>query len=160
MVGRREVRRARVCAGARALIAQSVFVARGADGSATVDLAALAFASGDDDVHLAGCGAAIHGSVICAADGTALYASSGDVAVDQFSFHVVSADGEQATGSVTVVGEASDLPQTGPAPGRAPADDDGVSTPIVPRLPEENEQTSRGGVFAPLIGTLDRVGAR
>ena len=146
--------------GPDALIAQSIFVTRGADGSATVDLAALAFTSGDADVHLAGCGAAIHGSVTCAADGTALYASSGDIAVDQFSFRVVSADGEQASGSVTVVGEASDLPQTGPAPGLGSGNEDGVSTPIVPRPPEENEQTSRGGVFAPLIGTLDRVGAR
>ncbi|GAA1811085.1 Ig-like domain-containing protein [Agromyces neolithicus] len=145
--------------GPEALIAQSVFVPRGADGSVTVDLAGLAFSSGSSDVRLAGCGAPIHGSVTCAADGTAIYASSSDVAVDQFSFRVVSADGEQASGSVTVVGEASDLPQAGPAPAQGSRSDDGVSTPIVPRLPVEGEQTSRGGVFAPLIGTLDRVGA-
>ena len=146
--------------GPDALIAQSVFVARGADGAVSVDLAALAFASGGGEVRLAGCGAAIHGSVACAADGTARYASSSVVAVDQFSFHVVSADGEQASGSVTVVGEASDLPQMGPAPAQGSRDDDGVSTPIVPRLPVDDQLTSRGGVFAPLIGTLDRVGAR
>ncbi|MCD2441626.1 hypothetical protein LQ757_04980 [Agromyces sp. SYSU K20354] len=146
--------------GPEALIAQSVFTPRDADGSATVDLAALAFASDGAEAHLAGCGAAIHGSVTCAADGTARYTSANDVAVDQFSFRVVSADGEQASGSVTVVGEASDLPQTGPVPVLGSGSDDGVATRVVPRVPVEREQTSRGGVFAPLIGTLDRVGAR
>ncbi|GAA1766751.1 Ig-like domain-containing protein [Agromyces humatus] len=142
------------------LIAQSIFTRRDADGSATIDLATLAFASGGAEVQLAGCGAAIHGSVTCAADGTARYTSSSDIAVDQFSFRVVSADGEQASGSVTVVGEASDLPQAGPVPAHRSRGGDGVATRIVPRLPVEREQTSRGGVFAPLIGTLDRVGAR
>lgn len=141
------------------LVATSVAIGFG-DGPQSIDLAPLAhrFGEGDHDVRLIGCGSAVHGTVVCAPDGTATYAPSGATA-DQFSYHVVSADGEQATGSVTLVADAPLEPTLVPA--SAVTADDGVPSKIVPRVPVENDGTGgREGVFGPLIATLDRAGAR
>ena len=101
----------------------------------------------------------MHGTVVCAPDGSAVYSPGGEVALDQFSYHVVSADGEQATGSVTLVAGAP-TPETWPVPAAGDVGDDGVPSKIVPRVPVEGEHPARDGIFAPLIGTLDRAGVR
>ncbi|MFB9308823.1 hypothetical protein ACFFRL_06405 [Agromyces hippuratus] len=140
------------------LIASSVTTPLG-DGPQTVDLMPLVFrfGSGDADITLVGCGSAIHGSVVCAPDGTAVYAPSG-ASVDQFSYHVVSADGEHATGSVTFVPDAAEQALV---PASAIGSDDGVPSKIVPRVPVEGDAAGvRSGIFAPLIETLDRAGVR
>lgn len=142
-----------------ALVATSVAIGLG-DVPQSIDLAALAhrFGDGDDDVRLIGCGSAVHGTVVCTPDGTASYAPSG-ATTDQFSYHVVSADGEQATGSVTLFPDAPSEPVLVPA--SAVGAEDGVPSKIVPRVPVENDGTGgREGVFGPLIATLDRAGAR
>lgn len=141
------------------LIATSVIVGLG-EGTQAIDLGPLAFRAGegDDEVRLIGCGSAVHGTVVCAPDGTATYAPSG-TAADQFSFHVVSADGEQATGSVTLVAGAPVEPTLVPASARDAKH--GVPSQIVPRVPVENGGSGgRAGIFAPLIQTLDRAGVR
>lgn len=146
------------------LVAMNVFVA--ADGeSQTIDLNELAFDVGGAEISLLGCGAPIHGSVVCRPDGIAEFRSRG-AAVDQFDFHVASSEGEQASGSVTVVGDGAELPVSGPVPATTiDADDDdgddaGVVSAIVPRVPVESDSTERVGVFAPLIRTLDRAGVQ
>ena len=146
--------------GPEPLIAVSVFAPR-ADGATTIDLSSLAFSIGGSVVQVIGCGAPIHGTVVCGPDGAAVYSPVGEAAVDQFSFQVAAANGEQATGSVTLVSGASELPDAGPVPASGGArSDDGVASQVVPAVPAEREQRGREGVFAPLIGTLDRVAAR
>jgi hypothetical protein len=151
--------------GPEPLIALSVFAPR-ADGATTVDLSSLAVSIGGSDVHVVGCGAPMHGAVVCGPDGAAMYTPVGEVGVDQFSFQVAASNGEQATGSVTLVSGASasatsDLPESGPVPASAVDEgDDGVPSQVVPALPAEHEEQAREGVFAALIGTLDRAGAR
>jgi hypothetical protein len=146
--------------GSGPLIALSVFAPR-ADGATTVDLSALASSIGGSDVQVVGCGAPMHGTVVCGPDGTAVYSPVGEVAVDQFSFQVAAANGEQATGSVTLVSTDSDLSESGPVPASAvDGGDDGVASQIVPALPAEREEQSREGVFAALIGTLERAAPR
>ncbi|WP_350349133.1 hypothetical protein ABIQ69_04125 [Agromyces sp. G08B096] len=143
-------------AGPDPLIALDVFAPIGADGTAEIDLGQLASSLGDADVAFVGCGRAIHGSVSCDPDGRAHYAGGG--AVDQFGF-LVTADGEQAAGSITLVPEASDLPDGGPVP-VAPVGDGEEPTLTVFVPPPPVEHTDRGGAFDPLIAVLDRVGAR
>ncbi|MBM7829567.1 hypothetical protein JOE59_000272 [Agromyces cerinus] len=139
------------------LIASSITTPLG-DGPQTVDLMPLVFRfGGDADITLVGCGSTIHGSVVCAPDGTAVYAPSG-ASVDQFSYHVVSTDGEHATGSVTFVPDAAGQAFV---PASAIGADDGVPSKIVPRVPVEGDAAGvRSGIFAPLIETLDRAGVR
>ncbi|WP_423921798.1 hypothetical protein ACPEEZ_01480 [Frigoribacterium sp. 2-23] len=159
------------------LVALAVAAPFAAEGPTTVDLSALTFAEGD--VTLLGCGPAVTGSVECAG-GTATYQPLPPVAgrepsdVDQFSFHVTTPDGRQATGSVTLVrGDAADTLKTGPLASSAadPADGDGddadrdrdrafVRT-LVPTLPADDEDAPDApvtGLFSPLISVLDRLG--
>ena len=141
------------------LIATSVSVAR-SDAPQSIDLLPLAFrfGGGDAEISLVGCGSAVHGTVTCAPDGTAVYAP-GPAAVDQFSYHVVSADGEHATGSVTLVADAP--PEPSLVPGSAMQGDDGVPSKIIPRVPVDGDASGpRDGIFAPLIETFDRAGVR
>jgi hypothetical protein len=146
--------------GPEPLIALSVFAPL-AEGATTIDLSSLAFSIGGSVVQVIGCGAPIHGTVVCRPDGDAVYSPVGDAAVDQFSFQVAAANGEQTTGSVTLVSGTSELPHGGPVPASGGArTDDGVASQVVPAVPAEREQRGREGVFAPLIGTLDRVAAR
>ncbi|KRE21013.1 hypothetical protein [Agromyces sp. Soil535] len=143
-----------------ALVALSVFAPLEASGATTLDLASLVFPTADSEVRFLGCGAAVHGGVVCAADGTAEYTPLAETAVDQFSFQVASSDGEQATGSVTLVAQGAGLPTAGPAPASGADDGEPVASAIVPAQPVERDGDEREGAFAVLIGTMDRVGAR
>jgi hypothetical protein len=152
--------------GPAALLALSVFAPLDPSGTTAIDLASLVFPTGAGEVRFLGCGAAVHGTVVCAADGTAEYTPLGKAAVDQFSFQVASADGEQATGSVTLVADGASgadgavLPTTGPAPASGADDGEPVASAIVPVRPVEDGDDGREGAFAALIGILNRVGAR
>ena len=146
--------------GPAALIALGVFAPLDPSGGTALDLDPLVFPTRGDEVRFLGCGAAVHGTVVCAADGTAEYTPLAGAAVDQFSFQVASADGEQATGSVTLVGDGAGLPTTGPAPASGAYDGGPVASVIVPVRPVEQDGDEREGAFAALIGTMDRVGAR
>ena len=170
------------------LVALAVAAPFATEGPTTVDLSALFFAEGD--VALLGCGPAVTGSVECAG-GTATYQPLPPVAgrepsdVDQFSFHVTTPDGRQATGSVTLVrgGAAERLPAgpiatrvlddtaraSGPAATAAAASGDGDATSdargfvqtLVPTLPADDEDAPDApvtGLFSPLISVLDRLG--
>jgi hypothetical protein len=147
-------------AGGGALIALSVFAPLDASGTTTLDLASLVFPTSDGEVHFLGCGAPVHGTIVCGPDGTAEYTQVADAAVDQFSFRVASADGEQATGSVTLVAAGGELPTDGPVPASGAGDDEPVASAIVPAQPIELDGEERAGAFAALIGTLDRIDAR
>ena len=141
------------------LVATSVFVAL-SDAPQSIDLLPLAFrfGGGDAEISLVGCGSAVHGTVVCAPDGSAVYAP-GIASADQFSYHVVSADGEHATGSVTLVADAP--PEPSLVPGSAMQGDDGVPSKIIPRVPVDGDASGpRDGIFAPLIETFDRAGVR
>jgi hypothetical protein len=137
------------------LIALDVSVPVDDTGAAEIDLAALVTSIAGDDVVFVGCGAAMHGTVACAADGTARYAGPG--VVDQFGFQVA-AGGEQASGSVTLVPGGSDLPSSGPVP-TAPTGakrDEAVTTLFTPPVPTED--LAVGGPFDAFLAVLDRVG--
>ncbi|MEV1131379.1 hypothetical protein [Agromyces sp. NPDC049794] len=146
--------------GPAALIALDVFAPLDATGPTTVDLASLVFTNGDADAFFTGCGAPVHGGVVCGADGVAVYTTSSEAAVDQFSFSVASAAGEQSTGSVTLVRAGGDLPTEGVVPASGRIDGGAVAAAIVPALPAGPRGDERTGAFAALIGILDRVGAR
>ncbi|WP_207454273.1 hypothetical protein [Desertivibrio insolitus] len=123
----------------------------------TVDLTALF----DGGATLLGCGAAIAGTVTCSPSGQAQYQPSGGTTppVDQFSFHVAREDGEQATGSVTLLRGGPGLDEL-LALRLAPADGDERAAALVPALPPPPEQTDDGGgVFTPFARLLDRIGA-
>lgn len=124
----------------------------------SLELLPLAFSADGEPVRLIGCGRAVHGTVVCSPDGTAEFAPRGD-GVDQFSYHVVSASGEQATGSVTFVPEGAELPTSGAVAASAVAGEP-VASAVVPRAPSEDASSGRSGSFVDLIATLDRVGVR
>ncbi|WP_157428872.1 hypothetical protein [Agromyces salentinus] len=136
------------------LIALDVFVPLDGSAGVEVDLASLVTSIAGDDVVLVGCGASMHGSVACDADGVARYVGSGQA--DQFGFQVA-AGGEQAAGSVTLVPADAGLPTTGPVP-TAPTgadDDEAVTTLFTPPAPIEDLAT--GGPFDAFIALLDRT---
>ncbi len=140
--------------GADALGASHVYLPM--DEAGEIDLAALV----DREATVIGCGDAMEGSVTCRPDGTATYRPSGEPAVDQFSFHVATEDGEQATGSVTLLapgGEARDaLLELPLAPG---VGERSVAT-LVPTLePPADEGADTTGIVTPFSRLLDRVGA-
>jgi hypothetical protein len=145
--------------GSHALVALSIFAPLAPSGSTSLDLASLAFSAGDSDLRFVGCGAAVHGTVVCGSDGTAVYTPAG-AAIDQFSFRVAAADGEQATGSVTLVADDGARPTSGLVAAAATDGDEPVASVIVPAIPVESISDQREGAFAALIATLDRVGAR
>jgi hypothetical protein len=137
------------------LVTLDLVATAGADGTATVDLGALATSVGGDDVILVGCGAAVHGRVACDADAATYTGIPGSV--DQFAVQFA-AGGEQATASVTLIPEGSELVTPGPAAIAPPEQDGGVAVLLTPRIPVEHHETA--GVFTPMVATLDRVGAR
>ena len=150
-------------AGAEELVALTVFAPRAASGATSIDLSSLAFATDDSEIQIVGCGAPAHGTVVCGPDGAAEYSPIDATAVDQFSFQVVSANGEHASGSVTLfVADGAGLPTSGPVPASPIGHGDGgVASMIVPALPAiDGGVSGREGVFGTLIGMLDRVGAR
>lgn len=141
--------------GPSTLLAQHAVVEAERDGSTTIDLASLVASSDPDETPIVtGCGAAIRGTALCAGDGTAEFRSS-DAPVDQFSFTVVTEDGEQAVGSVTVV--VAGLADA-PLPGPLRADAASESRVIVPsRIPVEDPPAPEPSPFDALIGLLDRA---
>ncbi|OIH95395.1 hypothetical protein BIU90_01435 [Curtobacterium sp. MCBA15_001] len=149
----------------------------GADGSLTIDLHDLVDTTAGAAV-VDGCGSPVTGTVTCTDDGTATYRpdDAGTMtAADQFSFHVRTASGDQATGTVTV------LPRDGTrtaatAVGTVPTDDDrGVRYPatglqadaggrtadsVVRTLSSEDDDAAVGastGLLTPLTAPLDRI---
>ncbi|RUR01585.1 hypothetical protein [Labedella endophytica] len=124
------------------------------DGTTEIDLAALAASSGEDAPVIAGCGTAVLGTVVCRADGTAEFRST-DAPVDQFSFSVVTADGEQTSGSVTLVsGALATAPLPGPVASRGLPE---AQTVVPTRVPVEDTPDTDASVFDGLIGLLDRA---
>ncbi|WP_430591646.1 Ig-like domain-containing protein [Humidisolicoccus flavus] len=148
--------------GGEPLIAQSVYAQLFAADSTSLQLPPLVVSDDPSSVRVVGCGAAIHGTVICTGDGAVQYVPFEEAAVDQFSYHVAGADGEQATGSVTLVAEAGELPTIGivPADVRPHGKDESVTTSIVPKIPPaEDAEASNGGAFAAFTVMLNRLGA-
>jgi hypothetical protein len=123
-----------------------------------IDLTALVIDSDDDaDLHLLGCGVALYGTVTCA-NGVATYTPAAEwPGIDQFSFHVLSGTGEQATGSITIVDaeHAREL-----ALGLVVSSDADAEGTIVPSTPVAEDEAVAGGFFAPLQSLLDRVTGR
>lgn len=148
-------------AGDSHLAAAHVYRALEPTGSTALDLSTLAVASGDEPLRLIGCGPAVHGTVMCSPDGTAEYHPTSSAKVDQFSFHVVSESGEQATGSVTLVRPSADdtAASAGPVPS-AGAGAEGPASLLVPRTPPpEGAAAETPGLFDHFTRLLDRVGA-
>ena len=159
-------------AGSDPLSAWHVYLPFAADPAAAteVDLAALfGRESGnaeEGDAVVLGCGAPAVGTVLCQPSGAASYhpRAGEPPASDQFSFHVSSTDGEQITGSVTLLRDAAQADA-------APADDPAALTPapavgeasavtIVPaRQPPAETGESGAGLITPFARLLDRVGA-
>jgi hypothetical protein len=141
--------------GPSTLLAQHTVVEAERDGTTAIDLSSLVASSDPDETPVVtGCGAAIRGTAICAGDGTAEFRAS-DAPVDQFSFTVVTEDGEQAVGSVTVV--VAGLADA-PLPGPLSADAAPESRMIVPsRVPVEEQPAPEPSPFDDLIGLLDRA---
>lgn len=130
-----------------------------------IDLTTLVASSARGDVTLLGCGTAVSGSVRCTADGRASYVAAAalpgrdGLPADQFSFHVVDADGEQATGSVTLTGPPADSGVVDGALVRAVGGDDaelGVAVAVPPPASTELGGSS-AGVLDPLRALLDRT---
>jgi hypothetical protein len=141
--------------GPSTLLALHTVVEAERDGSTAIDLRPLVASSDSDAVPVfSACGAAVTGAAICPGDGTAEFRSSG-APVDQFSYTVLTEDGEQAVGSVTVVTAGlADAPLPGPL---AP-DSRSESRVIVPtRVPIEDPPRPDPSPFDALIGLLDRA---
>lgn len=137
------------------LHALDVAVAVGADGRADVDLSALAGTTSDSEIMVVGCGAAVHGSVVCL-DGVAQYSGPVDAGADQFGFHVI-AGGEQAFGSVVIVAEGE---PTGIVSATRIDGEEPVPMLVRPPAPPEGGGQATQGLFRPISAVLDRVGAR
>lgn len=143
------------------LQAMSVWHERTPGSSSPLSIRELVQGAGADAAVLVGCGSAAHGIVVCSPDGNVLYAPADDAAVDQFSYHVATPSGEQASGSVTLATASSGLPTSGPIALAAPADpdpDDSVATSFIPPPPVE-ETGGSTGIFDPLLGLFARVDA-
>jgi hypothetical protein len=140
--------------GPSTLVALHTVVTSERDGTTEIDLAALTASSGDDTPVISTCESAVLGSVVCRGDGTAEFRST-DAPVDQFSYTVVTKDGEQATGSVTLVSGAL---ATAPLPGPAAAKGRSEAQTVVPtRAPVEDGPEAETSPFDSLIGLLDRA---
>ncbi|MFJ4295842.1 Ig-like domain-containing protein [Curtobacterium sp. NPDC089689] len=176
--GSATVRLVFVEAGRSDLAAQDTVRRLGADGTLRIDLSSLASAR-KGRVLFSDCGSAVTGTVVCSDRGVATYRPSGTMTrADQFSFHVRTASGDQATGSVTVLprsGSRTAATATGtlaPAEGettatgaRYPATglQTGLGTrstrSVVATLPSEDDAADRGqtGLLTPLLTDLDRI---
>lgn len=139
-----------------------VYAPRDPAGASTVDLHELVWGGDADSVQFLGCGVAAAGEVSCGADGIAHYAPSAAASVDQFSFHVFSADGQQATGSVTLVDPAAAavesaepavaLPSAGLVPSSA-----STTSPLAIATRTATEQAKQSAPLAPLSRIFDRM---
>ncbi|MFZ6991717.1 Ig-like domain-containing protein [Curtobacterium sp. RRHDQ66] len=173
--GTAKVKAVFVAQGKSGIAADDVVGRLGADGSVTIDLHDLADST-KGTVTIDGCGTPVAGTVTCADDGTATYRPDGTMrAADQFSFHVRTASGDQATGTVTVLpreGTRTDATASGTV---ATDDDRGVRYPatglqadtgaatahsVVRTLPSEDDTAAGGGstgLLTPLTAPLDRI---
>ncbi|GAB3127806.1 hypothetical protein [Glaciibacter psychrotolerans] len=106
----------------------------------TIDLSEFTWNDTDDDVLL-GCGNAAFGTVSCTDALTAIYTPAPGADVDQFSFHIVSSNGAQASGSITVVTTGVPLPLPGLS---SAATSTSAPLLVAPRVPVEDE-TGAGG---------------
>ena len=128
------------------------------DGSLEIDLGSLVSTADGGEYQIIGSGPPVLGTLDRNDDGTLHYLPPADWAgVDQFAFHVLAANGEQATGSVTLVDplHARDL-----APGlliSMPVDGDAT---IVPTAPVTDDDAQSPGLFASLQQVLDRLTGR
>lgn len=137
------------------LVALDVAVEISAEGRADIDLSALAGTTSNSEITVVGCGAAVHGSVVCL-DGVAQYTGPVDAGADQFGFHVI-AGGEQAYGSVVIVAEGE---PTGVVSVTRVDGDEPVPMLVRPPTPPESGGRATQGLFRPISAVLDRVGAR
>lgn len=156
-----------VAAGTSDPLAQDTVRRLGRDGVLRIDLADLATAR-EGRVRFSDCGSAVAGTVVCTDAGVATYRPSGSMTrADQFSFHVRTDSGDQATGTVTVLPRsgsrtAATATETGvryPATGLQT----GLGTPsahsVVATLPSEDDAaaTDRAGLLTSLLPALDRI---
>ncbi|WP_324013205.1 hypothetical protein [Microbacterium sp. JZ37] len=93
-------------------VAQSVHAPLTPGEVSEFDLAGLVATEPGARLSLVSCGDAVHGTVVCGADGIARYLPRDGARADQFSFHVAQG-GAQATGSVTLALPDGDLPTEG-----------------------------------------------
>ncbi len=125
-------------------------------GATQLDLTAFVDA---DEARVIGCGAAAEGTVSCAPGGTATVSGS-TRDVDQFSFHIVDAAGDQSTGSVTLIRPGSEVVPDLDGPVLAGAIGEDELAAIVPAtIPVDGAVEEGTGVLTPILGILDRLGA-
>ncbi len=182
--GSATVRLVFVEAGSSDLDAQDTVRRLGRDGTLRIDLAELATAR-TGRVRFSDCGSAVAGTVVCTDAGVATYRPSGTMSrADQFSFHVRTDSGDQATGTVTILprtGSRTAATATGTLPpGQGGRSDErettatGVRYPatglqtglgtrsarsVVAPLPAEDDSADRAqsGLLTPLLTDLDRI---
>jgi hypothetical protein len=140
-------------AGATTLVALHTAVELAASGPTTVGLAALSQSSGKTPPRLLSCGEAVHGTVTCAADGTATYTPVGAPQLDQFSFRTLSDEGEQATGSITLVPAGTGTVPLGLIQTTGGSTADSVLAP--PPTEDDEDAATAAGVFRPLLDILN-----
>ena len=137
-----------------ALGALHVVLARSAEASTVIDLAAISWNQTGSDLLIA-CGGATFGTVQCADDLSAVYTSGSGASVDQFSFQVVTVDGQQASGSVTLVAGGVTEPPLGISSVATSAT---APLLVTPRVPVEGaaETSANAGLsyFSALLATI------
>lgn len=132
------------------------------DGDST-ELDLLDAAAAGEALSVIGCGAPVLGTVRCGEGGAASITLPSGVDIDQFSFHIVDAAGDQSTGSVTVVRAGSEAAETlatadGPAlAGAIGAEETASLVPV--RVPPAEPGDEGAGVLTGFLGLLDRIGA-
>ncbi|TFB77333.1 hypothetical protein E3O06_00845 [Cryobacterium glaciale] len=140
-----------------ALGALHVVMDRGPDATTVIDLAAISWNDTGSDLLVA-CGEATFGTVQCTDDLAAVYTPSPGASVDQFSFQVVSVDGQQASGSVTLVADGVTEPPLGISPVATAATEPLLVTPRVP-VPGAAETGANAGLSY-LSALLATIGTR
>ncbi|TFD61619.1 hypothetical protein E3T39_06145 [Cryobacterium suzukii] len=134
-----------------------VVLARGVDASTAIDLAAISWNETGSDLLVA-CGGTSFGTVECTDDLSAVYTPGPGASVDQFSFQVVSVDGRQASGSVTLVADDLAEPLLGLSPVATAA-----SAPLLvtPKVPVEGETAAgKNSGLSYLSALLATIGTR
>lgn len=164
-----------VAAGTARLQAVDTVRRLGSDGTVRVDLRGLA-TTAKGAVVVTGVGDAVAGTVSLDDAGVATFRPSATMTrADQFSFHVRTAAGDQATGTVTVLPRSGDRTAasaagtvlaedaTGvryPAPGLQTDTGTRTARSVVATLPSEDDTDGGGattGLLTPLTEPLDRI---
>lgn len=112
-----------------------------------------------EEPRIIGCGAAAAGSVSCSPGGLATVSgSAGDV--DQFSFHIVDANGDQSTGSVTLIRPGSSAaPELDALLPAGAIGGDEIAAIVPATIPTDETAEEGTGVLTPFLRLLDRLGA-